>query len=315
MIIFYLLYFLISFAIGFSVIPFLIKFSEETGKFFDISKGDDLKIHKKPISLLGGLAIVLSILAGFLFVFEKGFSVRIAAISSSLVLMFFVGLWDDWKWKHISARKPFVKFFVLLFIPFFVAILLNLAGMKFNFIPFSSIPTVLSFILIFIVINSVNYQDGMDGLAGGLVFISLIGFIILGILSGNSLAIIISLSAGGAVLSFLIFNFPPAKIFMGDSGSYSFGFMLAIIAIIISRPYNLASIFGPLFIIGLPIFDGIFTNIRRLVARESIFLGDRSHFYDKLMQRGFSIKKTLVICFVLQVILVSAGILIYIVYR
>ncbi|MEK7072711.1 MAG: hypothetical protein AAB969_04020 [Patescibacteria group bacterium] len=79
-----------------------------------------------------------------------------------------------------------------------------------------------------------------------------------------------------------------------------------------SMPYNFSSILGPVFIIGLPIFDGIFTNIRRLLKGKSIFLGDRSHFYDKLLQKGFSIKKTLAICYALQMVLVAIGILTYI---
>lgn len=310
----YLFYFLIPFVVGVVIIPFLKKFSEETGKFADIASGDILKIHKKPTSLLGGLAIVLSVFVGFLFVKEPEFFTKIAAVSAGLLPIFLMGLWDDWKWKHISERKPFVKFAVLLAVPALATAILYFAGIGFHFIVFSIIPATLAFVYIFVVINAVNYQDGMDGLAGGLVFISLLGFILLSVLMGNVFPLAISLVFIGAVMSFLIFNFPPAKIFMGDSGAYSLGFTLAVIAMIFSKPWNIYSAIGPIFIIGLPIFDGIFTNLRRLIAGKSIFLGDRSHFYDKLLQKGLSTRKTLAICYFLQVFLVATGIIIYTFY-
>lgn len=309
---FLFLYFLFPFTVGIVIVPFLRKFSEETRKFADIAAGDDLKIHKTPISLLGGLAMVLSIFTGFLLVSERRIFSKIAVISAGLFIIFLTGLWDDWKWKHISERKPFIKFAILLTIPLFVSVILYFAGITFIFFPIGMISAALSFIYIFIVINSVNYQDGMDGLAGGLVFISLAGFAFLGVLSGNNLALTISLIVAGSVLSFLIFNFPPAKIFMGDSGAYSLGFILAVLAILFSKPWDIYNVLAPIFIIGLPIFDGVFTNIRRLVAGKSIFLGDRSHFYDKLLQKGLSTKKTLVICYSLQATLVALGIIIYI---
>lgn len=308
----YFLYFLIPFGVGIAIIPFLRQFSQETGKFSDIAEGDDLKIHKKPISLLGGLAMVLSILAGFSLVSERKILSKIAVISVGLLVIFLMGLWDDWKWKHISERKPFVKFAILLTIPLFISAIFYFAGITFNFFPIGIASVALSFIYIFIVINSVNYQDGIDGLAGGLVFISLAGFALLGVLSGSNLALTISLIVAGSILSFLIFNFPPAKIFMGDSGAYFLGFVLAVLAILFSKPWDIYSVLAPIFIIGLPIFDGVFTNIRRLVAGKSIFLGDRSHFYDNLLQKGFSTKKTLAICYSLQTTLVALGIIIYI---
>jgi len=79
-----------------------------------------------------------------------------------------------------------------------------------------------------------------------------------------------------------------------------------------SRPYDLSSLFGTIFIIGLPIFDGVFTNVRRLFHKKSIFLGDRKHFYDRLLfQKKFSTKKTLLICYSIQVIFVVIGLLIF----
>jgi UDP-GlcNAc:undecaprenyl-phosphate GlcNAc-1-phosphate transferase len=168
----------------------------------------------------------------------------------------------------------------------------------------------LASIYIFVVINSINYQDGIDGLAGGLSVISLIGFIILSLFLNNNFTLITSLIFLGAILSFLIFNFPPAKIFMGDSGAYSLGFALTVLAISFAKPYNIYSALSPIFIIGLPVFDGVFSNVRRIFYGKSIFFGDRNHFYDKLL-RIFSIRKTLLISYSLQILSVIIGLIIY----
>jgi len=257
------------------------------------------------------LAIIIGLFwVGFV---ERGFWLKISAIVLAALFIFLLGLWDDLKWKHISQIKPLQKFLLLIIVPLFITIFLWLAGIRINFFPqiywFTGF---LTFLYIFALINAVNYQDGMDGLAGGLVAISLIGFIILSLLSGNNFSFLLSLISFGAVLGFLIFNFPPAKIFMGDSGAYFLGFILAVSAAIFSKPYNFSSIFGPIFIIGLPIFDGIFTNIRRLLGKKSIFLGNREHFYDRIhLKRGFSIKKTILICYFIQAIFVIIGLLIF----
>jgi UDP-GlcNAc:undecaprenyl-phosphate GlcNAc-1-phosphate transferase len=178
--------------------------------------------------------------------------------------------------------------------------------MGFKFFPNEIIIVITSLVYLFMVINSVNYQDGIDGLAGGLAFVSLLGFAILSFFSGNSFALGASVISLGATLAFLFFNFPPAKIFMGDSGSYSLGFILFVLAITFSKSYNIYSAIGPIFIIGLPILDGVYTNIRRIFSGKSIFLGDRSHFYDKLLKK-FSIKETLVFSYCVQILLVFIG--------
>ncbi|GAI01961.1 unnamed protein product, partial [marine sediment metagenome] len=236
------LYFLLSFLTSLILIPFLKKIAEKKG-LFDVAEGDVLKIHKKPIPVLGGLAMLTALIIGLLFFcFQKqDFSYKITAIIFGSLIIFLLGFWDDLKWKHISQIKPHFKFLLLIIFPSISALILFSSGIKFNFFPVSILAGLLTFLYIFVLINGVNYQDGMDGLVGGLTAISLIGFIVLSLISGNNLALILSLILLGAVLGFLIFNFPPAKIFMGDSGAYFLGFILTVLAIIFSRPYNIAS--------------------------------------------------------------------------
>ncbi len=303
--------FLLPLVAGVILIPILIKFSKKTNFWVDVPEGDALKIHKKNIPLLGGLAMLVSSTLGVSIFGDQGFGIKLLGVFLGLLIVFSLGFWDDLKWKHISTTKPLLKFALLLVCTFVPSITLSWVGIGFDFIPVYGTSLFLGFVYIFLSINSVNYQDGMDGLAGGQVFISLVAFLWLGLLFNNIFAVIISLIFLGAVSAFLVFNFPPAKIFMGDSGAYSLGFILVVLAILFSKPYNIYSVLGPVFIIGLPIFDGVFANIRRLIAGKSIFLGDRSHFYDKLLQKGLSTQKTLAICYFLQILLVLIGIGIY----
>lgn len=288
----------ISFLISAASVPLLIFFSQNK-KVFDFPEGDELKIHKKPVSILGGFSLFLAAMTAFLFLNYQNYNYRYIFFILGCLIIFLLGLWDDLKWKHISARKPYFKFFLLTVCSLAAAFVLYFSGYKSYLLIFSA------FIYIFILINAINYQDGMDGQAGILVFISLIGFSVLSYISGDKFSLEISLAFLGAVLGFLIYNFPPAKIFMGDSGAYLLGFVLATLVLNFSN-----NILSALFIIGLPLFDGVYTNLRRLLKGKSIFLGDREHFYDKMIKKGFSVKKTLFISAVVQTLFVISGVLV-----
>jgi UDP-GlcNAc:undecaprenyl-phosphate/decaprenyl-phosphate GlcNAc-1-phosphate transferase len=306
-----MLYFIFSFFISIALIFLFIKFIKNK-LFFDISKGDGLKIHKDPVSFLGGLAIFLSFFLGILIFsfFQKTFHWQITAIFLSALIIFLFGFWDDLRWKHILNRQPKKKLIILIICCLSVSLLLSACGIKVNFFGNIYLAGLLMSFYIFFFGNAVNYQDGMDGLGGGGVAISSIGFIILALFAGNFFILYLPIILLGALSGFLFFNFPPAKIFMGDSGAYFLGFMMAVTASFYSRDYSLLSIIGPILIIGLPFFEGIFSNIRRFMGKKSIFLGDREHFYDKLLRRGLSTKKVLCISYFIQLILAIIGIII-----
>src|SRR3989338_1949150 len=308
---FIFLLFFISFLISLFLIIFLLKISEK-GKFFDIPWGDALKIHKLPISYLGGLAMILSAIAGLVLAsfFYKNFYLQIVGIILSAAVIFLLGFWDDLRWKHISKIKPCRKFLFLIILSLLASIFLMFGGLRISFFSNIYLGIFLTAGYIFIFINAVNYQDGMDGFAAGLAAISLVGFIALSAMSGNIFSLFFSAVILGAVLGFLAFNFPAAKIFMGDSGAYFIGFILVVLASFYSKHYNILSLVGSIFIVGVPIFEGVFTNIRRILRKKSIFLGDRSHFYDRLLQKGFSAQKTLFVFYSIQFLFVAAGVII-----
>ena len=298
------------------VLTFFLRKIGNKYHFFDIAPEDDvLKIHKKSISYLGGLAMILTILIGFLFfaIVKRYLIVEIIAVVAGSLAIFSLGFWDDLKWKNISDPKPYRKFVCLIIFPLFAAFVLFVGGVKINFLSFLTINYFLTFFYIFVLVNSINYEDGIDGLAGGLVLLSLGGFFILSLFFKNEVALSFSLISSGAVCGFLLFNLPPAKIFMGDSGAFFLGYILSVLAMLFSKSSNIFSFLGIIFILGFPVFEGVFTNLRRMVNKKSIFIGDREHLYDRLyLKKGFSIKKTLLICYSIQVIFIIIGLAIYI---
>lgn len=266
----------------------------ERYKIYDQANDDPLKIHTKSVSCLGGLAMFLSIAAIFLLDY------KLLPIIVAGLFIFLLGFIDDLKWRDKARIKKIYKFAYLIIFSLISTKILLMAGFSVDFIPIFIITEILTFISIFVLINAINYQDGMDGLAGGVIIISLIGFVFL----GDALIAPVLITI---ILGFLIFNFPPAKIFMGDSGAYFLGFVLAVLTMIYLKPYDFFSLLGIIFILGLPLFDGVYTNLRRLSKGKSIFSGDREHFFDRLLQKKYSVKKTLFICYGIQVIFVIIG--------
>jgi len=311
----YFLFLSFSFIVSIILMPFFKKFGikyhlcDEPGK-------DRLKIHSKPIPYLGGVGIFLTmvimlIITGFL---NKISGYQIIGIILGGGIIILLGLWDDFKLKKGKTR-PLLKLFGQALSAFLVFFILIKIGIN---IHFSINPIIIVLLGIFYLVgamNAMNMEDGIDGLASGLTIVSLVGFAILSLIIVNSLTLLFSLILIGAIGGFLVYNWHPASIFMGDNGSHFLGFCLAVLAIIFtSHPlYNLKQFIGPILIIGLPVIDATWAIIRRLAKRKSPFQGDRGHLYDRLYQKGLSIKKTVLICYGIQIIIVGTGIMIYLI--
>ena len=272
--------------------------------FVDIAEGDALKIHHRPIPYLGGVAMFIAAALSLLFMAPPDMRPLFFGVVLAALPVLALGFWDDMKWKHRTQVKPFLKFAFLILIPLLAATILWIAGWRLDFPPFLLFVPAIAFTA-FVLMNSVNYQDGMDGLAGSLTAVSFGGFAVVSLLLGNSLGFVLSIAFFGAVLGFLVLNLPPAKIFMGDSGAYVLGFSLALLILLFIR----TDAAGALLLAGFPLAEGIWTNCRRLMRGKSIFYGDRSHVYDRMLQAGFSSWKTLAFLIIIQVVFVGVGIL------
>jgi UDP-GlcNAc:undecaprenyl-phosphate GlcNAc-1-phosphate transferase len=158
-------------------------------------------------------------------------------------------------------------------------------------------------------LSSVNLIDGHDGLAGGIALIASAAFAVVGALDGSQGVVAASLAVCGACLGFLVFNFPPARIYMGDTGSMLLGLTLAQIACLITMRSPTVNHFAAvLLVLGVPILDTLLAVARRVVLRAPLFAADHLHVHHVLRDSGLSPRKTLVVLYGLQAILAGLGI-------
>ncbi len=272
-----------------------------------VDKPDKRKQHKNSIVRLGGIAIFLGIYISFLILFSLGF---LEIESNSLFwpifnfapLFFLLGFVDD-----IINLSPFIR----LCLQVVISIFLWLGGIQINLIDFQffqyfnfsfylidQISLIFTILWIVGIINAINWADGLDGLATGIISISIIGLIFNSIFLGNYEACIFLLSILGVCLSFLIFNLYPAKILMGDGGSYLLGFLASTLSIYSLTPENQLnqgltfSSLNILFLFAIPIFDMALVILSRMKSNKSIFLPDRNHIHYRILDSGFTHKET-----------------------
>ncbi|MCD6552129.1 glycosyltransferase family 4 protein [Thermotoga sp.] len=219
-----------------------------------------LKPHGREIPYLGGLGIFAGVLP-FLW------SDTAVLLTSSLALT--LGLLDD-----LFSLSPFFR----LMMEFGISLIL-----VWKFVGFYSIwYSILWVLFVVILVNAVNMMDGMDGLCGSLVAISSLFFFFL---VKGSFFQDLSLALLGTSLGYLVFNFPPARIFMGDAGSYLFAVLLSTMAVSQSRVVSFSSLVPLVFPLWTFLLDFSASVIRRFKNKKSIFSGDRDHMYDKLSRR------------------------------
>lgn len=290
--------------------PFIRKFAIHIG-VISIPK-DNRRVHKKPIPLLGGLSIYLSFIITL--ILKKG-SVTTwewgVVLGSSVIA--FGGFLDD---KY--DIKPWQK----LFFQVAAACCLIAFGVRIRLItnPFYKINPYINmdlwisipFTIIWIVgiTNALNLIDGLDGLAAGVGFISTVTIFIVALLNGRQEAVYMTAILSGAILGFLPYNFNPASIFMGDTGSQLLGFLLA--AISMEGAIKSAAAFSiavPILALGLPIYDTLFAIVRRKINGKPIMQADKGHLHHRLLDMGLSQKQAVIIMYLISAVLGGIAIL------
>lgn len=261
---------------------------------------NERSVHKKPTPLLGGIAIFLSFLFGFILFGNQNPLMISILIASFLILL--LGIFDDI--KPIKARYKFViHILVALIVVFYGGLKLthvDIFGLSLNFKWMSPYVTIL---IIVGIINAVNLIDGLDGLCAGIssIYFLTIGVIALILNKFNGLDIILSFIMLGATLGFLVFNFPPAKIFMGDTGSTFLGLMISVIMLLGFKTVTLTSLLIPLVLLILPITDTLFAIIRRALNKKTIGQADKEHIHHQLLKH-LSTRKTILVIYVVDLI-------------
>ena len=281
------------------------------GKFgaVDVPK-DGRRMHDHPIPRMGGLAIFFGFMASVLLFVALDTAKKGMLLGAVIIVV--LGVLDD---KYALPAKP--KFLVQII----AALIAVLAG---NQIAVLSNPNIFSpnpvwqlgwlrypitVIWIVAITNSVNFIDGLDGLACGVSTISAASMLIIALLLVRELeseldVALMMAALVGACIGFLPYNFNPAKIFMGDTGSTFLGFIMAVVSVQgMFKMYNIISFVVPFLMLGLPIFDECFAIIRRLSRGQSPMAPDRGHVHHRLIDMGFSQKQAVGVLYVISTIL------------
>lgn len=304
-ILFLTLSFVIAFAFSFASVPIVYRLAFRIGAI-DVPK-DKRRMHKKPIPRLGGLAIIF------------GFTVSIccfAHFSRSLIatlcgafIIAVLGVIDDC--KNLNAKLKFLVQIIAALVVILggdikITVLTNPNLFSDN--PYIVLPFWLSIVTtviwIVFITNAVNFIDGLDGLAAGVSAIMSVSLVFIALRIQEYYTAVIGLAIMGACFGFLPFNFNPAKIFMGDTGSTFLGFILSTLSIQgVFKSYAIITFAVPLLILGLPLFDAMFAMLRRILRGQSPMVADRGHLHHRLIDMGFSQKQTVFILYAISAVL------------
>ncbi len=270
------------------------------------------KKHPGRVSRLGGIAIfgAFIVLVGVSLLLDQVPQLPfLFPIVVGSMMIFGLGLWDDF--HPLSARVKLSAQIVIAIVLWFLGLRVDLlttptSGEELALTPLLSFG--ISVFWLVAIPNIVNLADGMDGLAGGLGLFLFLTLGIVGVINPFQHALgILSFGLAGAMIGFLIFNFPPAKIFMGDGGAYFIGFYIAASSLGSSqKSYIGASLIVTLIALGVPILDAIFAFARRWVKGTPITKGDSEHFHHRLLLMGMSSGKAL---FILYGLFISLSVL------
>jgi UDP-GlcNAc:undecaprenyl-phosphate/decaprenyl-phosphate GlcNAc-1-phosphate transferase len=259
----------------------------------------------KGVPLIGGVAMGLSFsftsIFG-LFIYRSLSPQALGVILASLIMLIF-GLVDD-----LRELSVVPKFLVQLL----AASVLIYFGVRTQIVHVGNMVNVIITLLWVIgITNAINHLDVMDGLAAGTSLIAALSLFIISILSRDINAAILTLSIAAAAFGFLLYNFPPAKVYMGNSGSHFLGFILAAVALLISYAplERKVALLSPLLILGFPIFDTAFLILVRTIKRCSPFKKSNDHPALKFLALGYSKKKALLVMLCLCLFFSLCGIL------
>ena len=274
-------------------------------KFGIVEKSNPRKSHKRVITCLGGVAIyagfVISLVcASFLFLgnLNSSFLRNLVGILSGATVILILGLIDD----TYGTTAP-VKVGLQV-----VAALVTSAifGIKITYfilptigkIDFGLLSVPLTLIWVVGLTNALNWADGLDGLAAGITSIACVSLLVIGWRGRELVSAVIIIALLGSALGFLKYNFYPAKVFMGDTGSNFLGFVLANVAIMGSlKSAAVLSLMIPILILGVPIFDSLFSVWRRIRLNKSPITPDRDHFHYRLVKLGLTHRQAVLVIY------------------
>lgn len=304
--------FAVSFAITFISSPLAKNFAYRIGAI-DVPK-DKRRMHKTPIPRLGGMAIFVGFFLSVLVFCTETMTKEIRGMLLGSIVIVALGIFDD-----VLALKPSQKFGFQLIATAIPVVF----GVRITSLPnifsgpnaYIQLPIALQYAVTIIwllgILNSVNLIDGLDGLAVGVSCIMSVCVMIILILLASPVVAIIAAALAGACLGFIPYNFNPAKMFMGDTGSMFIGYILAVMSVMgLFKAYAIIAFAIPFLIFGLPIFDMAFVSIRRILNGKSPMAADKTHLHHRLIELGFSQKQAVTIMYAIAALLGLTAVLI-----
>ena len=291
----YLVAFLLALGLSTALVP-VVKSLARRHQLYDRNQSSR-KIHTSAIPRLGGVAIVAAFyapLAGLLFhandVSERFYADphKAIALFGGGITIFALGLYDDL--RGAGAKLKFAVQLAVAYGLYHEGFRVEQIALPFGgHLPLGALALPFTLVWVVGVVNAFNLIDGLDGLAGGVAFFGVATTFVIALSRGDVLMSLFMASLAGAVLGFLIFNFNPASIFMGDSGSMFLGFILATTSMQTSQKSSTAvAMLVPIVALGLPIMDTLLAMIRRFVRGRSMFSADREHIHHRLLALGYT---------------------------
>jgi len=258
------------------------------------------------ISFIGGVAVAVSFILATLFGFfiYGSFPQEITGVIIAAIIILIFGVIDDWRELSIIAKFLVQIAATTLLIFFGVKTQIVYIGNPFNII--------ITFIWVIGIANAFNHLDVIDGLAAGVAMIVSFAFFIISFLNGDINTAVLSLALAAAALSFLFYNFPPAKIYMGNSGSHFLGFVIAAVALMVRYAplERKVALLSPLIILALPIFDTAFLILIRMIKKRIPFKKSDDHIALILLKLGYSKRKALLSMLTLCLFFSMCGIIV-----
>jgi UDP-GlcNAc:undecaprenyl-phosphate GlcNAc-1-phosphate transferase len=303
---------LIAFAVSFLMTPVAKWIAPKIGAM-DIPK-DNRRMHTKAMPRFGGMAIYLGTMCSLLYFLHR--NEHLPAVLVGGTLIYALGVADDLFTLNAKLKFAFQAF---------VAVLMYFMGLRIEFITdyfggggHWQFGTALCFIVTVLwivgITNTINLIDGLDGLAAGVATIAALSIAYVAFIHGDRYGMMVvcigMMALAGAASGFLPYNFYPAKLFMGDSGSLFLGFMIAIFSVISPlKRSTLLAVIVPVLVLGIPIFDTMLAIVRRVLSGKPIMSPDKEHLHHRLMKSGYGQRRAVLMIYGISTIMGMAAVL------
>ncbi len=288
----YIIALLLTFIVSLIITPFIKRLANKLGAY---DRPNNRKVHKNIIPSLGGLSIFLATVVGYLYLAPKLEYVPYIFIGGFIIIA--IGFFDD-----LYNLSPAIKFSGQII----AALIVVQSGLNIEFLnlPFDGQIDLGFFSYIFTVFwivaitNTINLIDGLDGLAAGVSTIALFSIMVVALINNQLIIVGLCIILIGSTLGFLVYNFYPATIFMGDTGSLFLGYCISIISIMgLLKSVTLFSFIIPVIILAVPIFDTFFAIVRRVLNKQKISAPDKSHLHHCILAMGVDHRTSVIIIY------------------